>query len=88
MAEKSKPPKKPKIWVLGVEKSNWDENEYMVTVTKHQVMKLPEWVREVGPRWIGAANPKHVYTHIQANDELQAMTRFYKFWGALMTIEE
>lgn len=80
--------KKPKLWVLGVEKSTWDENEYLVTVTKRQVDKLPTWVREAGPRWFGRSNPRHVNTHIQAKDELQAMTRFYKLWAALISIEE
>jgi hypothetical protein len=84
MAEKRKT---PKIWVLGVEKSNWDENEYRVIVTKRQVDRLPTWVREAGPRWFGEANIRHVSTHIQAEDELQAMTRFYKLWSALISIE-
>ena len=85
MAEKKK---KPKIWVLNVDKSTWDDDEYMVTVTKRQVDKLPVWVRNAGPRWFGAQNHHHVYTHIQAKDELEAMARFYKLWAALMTIEE
>jgi hypothetical protein len=82
MAEKSK------ISVLNVEKSNWDEEAYLVTVTKHQVDKLPTWVRNAGPRWFGMQNHRHVSTHIQAKDELQAMTRFYKLWSALTSIEE
>lgn len=85
MAEKKK---KPKIWVLDVDKSTWDDDEYMVTVTKRQVDKLPVWVRNAGPRWFGVANPKHVQTVIQGKDELEAMARFYKLWAALMTIEE
>jgi hypothetical protein len=79
---------KPKIRVLNIEKSNWDEEAYLVTVTKRQVDKLPVWVREAGPRWFEAINPKHVSIHIQAKDELQAMTRFYKLWSALTSIEE
>ena len=86
MAEKK--PKKPKIWVLNVDKSTWDDNEYVVTVTKRQVDKLPVWVRNAGPRWFGKQNHRHIYTHIQAKDELEAMARFYKLWAALMTIEE
>lgn len=88
MAEKSKPPKKPKIRVLNIERTTWDEETYAVTVTKRQVDKLPVWVREVSPRWFGEANPRHVGTFIQAKDELQAMTRFYKLWAALISIEE
>jgi hypothetical protein len=85
MAEK---PKKPKIWVLGVKQTTWDTETYAVTVTKHQVNKLPIWVRNAGPRWFGEANRKHVGTFIEAKDELQAMTRFYKLWAALISIEE
>ncbi len=86
MADKK--PKKPKLWVLDVEKSTWDYGEYAVTVTKRQVDKLPKWVRNAGPRWFGTANNKHVYTHIEAKDELEAMARFYKLWAALKSIEE
>ena len=86
MADKK--PKKPKLWVLDVEKSTWDDDEYAVTVTKRQVDKLPKWVLKAGPRWFGGANPRHVQTVIQAKDELEAMARFYKLWAALMTIEE
>ena len=86
MAEKK--PKKPKIWVLDVDKSTWDDDEYLVTVTKRQVDKLPEWVLKAGPRWFGVANPRHVQTIIQGKDELEAMARFYKLWAALKSIEE
>jgi hypothetical protein len=80
--------KKLKIWVLGVKQTMWDNETYAVTVTKHQVNKLPVWVRNAGPRWFGEANTRHVSTHIEAKDELQAMTRFYKLWAALISIEE
>lgn len=80
--------KKPKIWVLSVDKTMWDEGSFAVTVTKQQVKKLPDWVLEIGPAWYGLSNNKHVYTHIKAKDELEAMTRFYKLWAGLTSIEE
>lgn len=86
MADKK--PKKPKIWVLDVEKHEWHDDEYAVTVTKSQVSKLSDWVLMAGPRWFGKSNPRHVYTHIKAKDELEAMARFYKLWAALKSIEE
>jgi len=80
--------KTQKIWVLNVEQSTWDDGTYAVTVTKRQVDKLPAWVRSAGPRWFGMQNQRHLYTHIQAKDELEAMSRFYKLWAALKAIEE
>ena len=74
------------IKVISVREAPWGPGCY-VTVTKHQFMKLPNWVRDFTP-YNYPNNHKHIEIRVYAKDELEAMMRFQKLWAALSVLHE
>ena len=55
---------------------------YAVYITRHQVDKLPAWVRRI-VTWHIHFNDRHLYLVVYAVDEMQAFVRFQQLWAGL-----
>ena len=78
---------KYKIMVHGIKEDSWGHS-FRVTITKHQMKKLPHWILASHIRFSAVNNTNHVCARIIAKDELEAMTRFMRLWDALRTLAE
>lgn len=59
-----------------------DPLAFHVTITLKQLRKLPMWVQSQ-IHWLYDPNNRHCTVVVQADDELQAMTRFNRLWAGL-----